>query len=167
MLVGIDVASLSNHDQTCPSFGTNFALQIDMSKTPMSERSLPPVLLLSHGTPMLAGEQSHIRDYWNHQGDEALRYGIKGVVIMVSEVRVESGTIDTHSTWCRAPTGASQDMKSALPPILRRTRSRSRSSKGQITMDTNPIQTFLQQNDASNSSVRRDSRLHLTPTSTG
>lgn len=44
----------------------------------------PPVLLLSHGTTMLTGERSHIRDYWKFHGDKALEYGIKGVIIMVS-----------------------------------------------------------------------------------
>ncbi len=44
----------------------------------------PPVLLLSHGTTMLSGERSQIRDYWKSQGDKALEYGIKGVIIMVS-----------------------------------------------------------------------------------
>ena len=49
-----------------------------------SNHGLPPVLLLSHGTTLLTGEQSHIRDYWELQGDKALECGIKGVIIMVS-----------------------------------------------------------------------------------
>lgn len=32
---------------------------------------------------MLAGEQSQTRDYWKLQGDKALEYGIKGIIIMV------------------------------------------------------------------------------------
>lgn len=43
----------------------------------------PPVLLFSHGTTLLTGEQSHIRDYWQQHGEKALTYGIKGVIIMV------------------------------------------------------------------------------------
>lgn len=35
---------------------------------------------------MLTGERSHVRDYWKLQGDKALEYGIKGVIIMVSQV---------------------------------------------------------------------------------
>ena len=48
----------------------------------------PPVLLLSHGTPMLTGEKSHVRDYWNYHGDRALEYPIKGIIIMVSLIRI-------------------------------------------------------------------------------
>ena len=44
----------------------------------------PPVLLLSHGTTMLTGEQSVVRDYWKYHGDKALEYPIKGVIMMVS-----------------------------------------------------------------------------------
>ena len=43
----------------------------------------PPVLLFSHGTTMLTGEDSHIREYWLHHGNKALEYGIKGIIIMV------------------------------------------------------------------------------------
>ncbi|KAI1617008.1 catalytic LigB subunit of aromatic ring-opening dioxygenase [Exophiala viscosa] len=49
----------------------------------MASIDLPPVLALSHGTPMLTGEKSHIRDYWRRQGDKALEYGVKGVIIVV------------------------------------------------------------------------------------
>ncbi|KAJ4855564.1 catalytic ligB subunit of aromatic ring-opening dioxygenase domain-containing protein [Trichoderma breve] len=48
----------------------------------MSQVQQPPVLLLSHGTTLLTGEQSHIRDYWLSHGDKAIQYGIKGVIIM-------------------------------------------------------------------------------------
>lgn len=50
----------------------------------MSQVQQPPVLLLSHGTTLLTGEQSHSRDYWLSHGDKAIQYGIKGVIIMVS-----------------------------------------------------------------------------------
>lgn len=54
-----------------------------MPGKPTSPVRQPPVLLLSHGTTMLAGERSQIRDYWTLQGNKALEYGIKGVIIMV------------------------------------------------------------------------------------
>ena len=54
-----------------------------MPGKPWASLTQPPVLLLSHGTPLLTGEQSHIRDYWKLQGDKALEYGIKGIIIMV------------------------------------------------------------------------------------
>jgi aromatic ring-opening dioxygenase catalytic subunit (LigB family) len=47
-------------------------------------RGLPPVLLLSHGTTMLTGEQSNVRDYWKYHGDKALEHPIKGIIMMVS-----------------------------------------------------------------------------------
>jgi aromatic ring-opening dioxygenase catalytic subunit (LigB family) len=46
-------------------------------------KNAPPVLLLSHGTTLLTGEDSHIRDYWLHHGNKAVEYGIKGIIIMV------------------------------------------------------------------------------------
>ncbi|KAJ9615474.1 hypothetical protein H2200_001549 [Cladophialophora chaetospira] len=45
-------------------------------------RAAPPVLLLSHGTTLLTGEDSHIRDYWLYHGNKAVEYGIKGIIIM-------------------------------------------------------------------------------------
>ena len=54
-------------------------------------KGVPPVLLLSHGTTMLTGEVSHVRDYWKLNGDKALQYGIKGVIIMVRQL--------PHSHW--------------------------------------------------------------------
>ena len=49
--------------------------------------SAPPVLLLSHGTTMLTGEQSDVRDYWKFHGDKALEYPVKGIIMMVSHLR--------------------------------------------------------------------------------
>jgi aromatic ring-opening dioxygenase catalytic subunit (LigB family) len=46
-------------------------------------KDAPPVLLLSHGTTLLTGEDSHIREYWLHHGNKAMEYGIKGIIIMV------------------------------------------------------------------------------------
>ncbi|KAH7384680.1 Extradiol ring-cleavage dioxygenase, class III enzyme, subunit B [Pyrenochaeta sp. MPI-SDFR-AT-0127] len=43
---------------------------------------LAPVHFLSHGTTMLLGEDSKIRDYWRKIGRDALNHGIKGVIIM-------------------------------------------------------------------------------------
>ena len=44
---------------------------------------LPPVLFLSHGTTMMLGEDSRVRDYWRKLGQDALKAGVKGVIIMV------------------------------------------------------------------------------------
>ncbi|KAL4881895.1 aromatic ring-opening dioxygenase family protein [Aspergillus karnatakaensis] len=41
-----------------------------------------PVLLFSHGTPMMLGEESNSRVAWERLGDEARRRGIKRIVIM-------------------------------------------------------------------------------------
>ncbi|EOA89724.1 uncharacterized protein SETTUDRAFT_104655, partial [Exserohilum turcica Et28A] len=43
---------------------------------------LAPVHFLSHGTTMVLGEDSRIRDYWRKIGRDALRHGVKGVIIM-------------------------------------------------------------------------------------
>lgn len=51
-------------------------------------RGQPPVLLLSHGTTLLTGDENHIREYWVQHGNRALKYGIKGVIIMASICRV-------------------------------------------------------------------------------
>lgn len=40
---------------------------------------------------MLSGEQSHIRDYWKLQGDKALAFGVKGVIIMVCRLTADYG----------------------------------------------------------------------------
>lgn len=53
----------------------------------MNESPLfPPVLLLSHGTTMLAGEQSNVRDYWQYHGRKAVQHPVKGVIMMVSPI---------------------------------------------------------------------------------
>lgn len=44
---------------------------------------LAPVLFLSHGTTMLLGEDSKIRDYWTKLGRDALKHGVRGIIIMV------------------------------------------------------------------------------------
>jgi hypothetical protein len=54
------------------------------SRRTITMAELPPVLFLSHGTTMMLGENSRVRDYWRKLGDDALRHGVKGVVIMVS-----------------------------------------------------------------------------------
>jgi aromatic ring-opening dioxygenase catalytic subunit (LigB family) len=46
--------------------------------------TLTPVHFFSHGSTMMLGEQSQSADYWKKCGDEALKNGIKGVVMMVS-----------------------------------------------------------------------------------
>lgn len=63
-----------------------------MSDEPKISMGRPPVLLLSHGTTILAGERSQIRDYWKLQGDKALEYGIKGVIIMVGCAHIFSAS---------------------------------------------------------------------------
>lgn len=47
-------------------------------------RKSPPVLLFSHGTTMLAGEQSHVLDYWQYHGQKAVEYPVRGIIMMVS-----------------------------------------------------------------------------------
>ena len=60
---------------------------------------------------MLAGEQSQIRDYWKLQGDKALAYGIKGVIIMVCSTKLNLSTDSfpmndgLTPNFCRALTG--------------------------------------------------------------
>ncbi|KAF4548660.1 Hypothetical protein D9617_26g078730 [Elsinoe fawcettii] len=41
-----------------------------------------PVHFFSHGSTMMLGEESESADYWKRCGDEALKNGIKGVIIM-------------------------------------------------------------------------------------
>jgi aromatic ring-opening dioxygenase catalytic subunit (LigB family) len=48
--------------------------------------SLTPVHFFSHGSTMMLGEESKSADYWKRCGDGALAQGIKGVVIMVSDL---------------------------------------------------------------------------------
>ncbi|KAF2014101.1 LigB subunit of an aromatic-ring-opening dioxygenase LigAB [Aaosphaeria arxii CBS 175.79] len=43
---------------------------------------LAPVHFLSHGTTMLLGEDSRIRDFWTKLGRDALRHDVRGVIIM-------------------------------------------------------------------------------------
>ena len=66
----------------------------------------PPVLLLSHGTTMLTGEQSNVRGYWEYHGEKALRYPVKGVIIMVSFM-VSNASDDSVDLMlaCRGHTG--------------------------------------------------------------
>ncbi|KAH7110265.1 aromatic ring-opening dioxygenase family protein [Dactylonectria macrodidyma] len=52
---------------------------------------LPPVHFLSHGTTMLLGEDSRVRDYWRKIGQDALDHGVKGVVIMGAHWWVDGG----------------------------------------------------------------------------
>jgi aromatic ring-opening dioxygenase catalytic subunit (LigB family) len=44
---------------------------------------LTPVLFLSHGSTMMLGEESESADFWKKCGDDAIAYGIKGVIMMV------------------------------------------------------------------------------------
>jgi aromatic ring-opening dioxygenase catalytic subunit (LigB family) len=50
--------------------------------------TLTPVHFFSHGSTMMLGEQSESADYWKKAGDEALKNGIKGVVMMVCYLTV-------------------------------------------------------------------------------
>jgi hypothetical protein len=55
---------------------------------------------------MMLGEESESADYWKKCGDEALAYGIKGVIIMVCS------PFDSETTYLcrnRVPTGAAQE----------------------------------------------------------
>lgn len=45
---------------------------------------LTPVHYFSHGTPNMLGEESPSANYWKKCGDEALRHGVKHVIMMVS-----------------------------------------------------------------------------------
>ena len=49
------------------------------------ELKLTPVHYFSHGTPTMLGEESPSADYWKECGTEALRHGVKHVIIMVSD----------------------------------------------------------------------------------
>lgn len=55
----------------------------DTDLTCSTGKDLAPVLFLSHGTTMLLGEDSRIRDYWRKLGKDALSHGVKGIIIMV------------------------------------------------------------------------------------
>jgi hypothetical protein len=57
---------------------------VEVSSKMNPTQGRPPVLLLSHGTTLLTGDENHIREYWVRHGECALRYGIKGVIIMAS-----------------------------------------------------------------------------------
>ncbi|KAI8671844.1 putative aromatic ring-opening dioxygenase family protein [Fusarium keratoplasticum] len=54
---------------------------------------LPPVHFLSHGTTMLLGEDSRVRDYWRKIGQDALNHGIKGVILMGAHWWVDDNKI--------------------------------------------------------------------------
>ena len=77
-------------------------------------KEAPPVLLFSHGTTMLTGEDSHIREYWLHHGNEALEYGIKGIVIMVRGLGAAYSTIESDLVN-RERIGTSLDERSKSP----------------------------------------------------
>lgn len=49
--------------------------------------TLTPVHFFSHGSTMMLGEQSESADYWKKCGDEALRNGVKGIIMMVSVLK--------------------------------------------------------------------------------
>ena len=53
-------------------------------KTLKPSRRLTPVHFFSHGTPSMLGEESESADYWKKCGDDALRHGVKHIIIMVS-----------------------------------------------------------------------------------
>jgi hypothetical protein len=83
------VHTIHFHIHLLPTIPRYKAAVIVMKESPRC----PPVLLLSHGTTMLAGKQSHVRDYWQYHGQKAVEYPIKGVVMMLSSVKVYSDFI--------------------------------------------------------------------------
>ena len=44
--------------------------------------TVPPIHFFSHGSTMMLGEESGSADYWKACGDEALKNGIKGIIMM-------------------------------------------------------------------------------------
>jgi len=48
--------------------------------------AITPVHFFSHGSTMMLGEESESAEYWKKCGDEALVNGIKGVIMMVSQL---------------------------------------------------------------------------------
>ena len=48
--------------------------------------AITPVHFFSHGSTMMLGEESESAEYWKNCGDEALSNGIKGVIMMVSQL---------------------------------------------------------------------------------
>jgi aromatic ring-opening dioxygenase catalytic subunit (LigB family) len=48
--------------------------------------AITPVHFFSHGSTMMLGEESESAEYWKKCGDEALANGIKGVIMMVSQL---------------------------------------------------------------------------------
>ena len=77
-------------------------------------KGVPPVLLLSHGTTLLTGEDSHIRDYWLYHGNKAVEYGIKGIIIMVCTGTDSLQMVDPDNST-RELTGMSKDERSRSP----------------------------------------------------
>lgn len=55
-----------------------------VSVTPLM--AITPVHFFSHGSTMMLGEESESAEYWKKCGDEALANGIKGVIMMVSQL---------------------------------------------------------------------------------
>jgi aromatic ring-opening dioxygenase catalytic subunit (LigB family) len=56
------------------------------------KQKLTPVHYFSHGTPTMLGEESPSADYWKECGAQALRHGIKHVIIMVCEFTTTRGS---------------------------------------------------------------------------
>src|SRR6266550_8307094 len=48
--------------------------------------AITPVHFFSHGSTMMLGEESESAEYWKKCGDEAVANGIKGVIMMVSQL---------------------------------------------------------------------------------
>jgi len=65
---------------------------------------------------MMLGEESASATYWKKCGDEALRNGVKHVVMMVS-VDQTLKALGILLTLIRAPTGQLLETKSKLPQI--------------------------------------------------
>ncbi|KAF1816417.1 LigB subunit of an aromatic-ring-opening dioxygenase LigAB [Eremomyces bilateralis CBS 781.70] len=53
-----------------------------------------PVHFFSHGSTMMLGEESESADYWKRCGDEALRRGVKGVIMMGAHWDAEGDRIE-------------------------------------------------------------------------
>jgi hypothetical protein len=110
----------------------------------------PPVLLLSHGTTMLTGEQSLVRDYWNFHGDKALEYPVKGIIMMVNHYRPK-GSMDLFytNTIARVRIGRFQGARYTLQLTPIQSRNLWAWSKNPNGLIISPIQTYQRHNGAS------------------
>lgn len=56
------------------------------------QQRLTPLHYFSHGTPSMLGEESDSADYWERCGKNALKHGVKHIIIMAG-----AGEASTHS----------------------------------------------------------------------